>query len=247
VRPSGSSPARHRLSSWGRLVAVSACLVAGSALILTAWWLATRERQVATYNVRGALEGITLDLGAADAEIVGDPDRTAVQVRRTDRFAFGRRAVAEREAGGGVLRLRSRCPSTGFGTCSVAYRLTVPPNVPITVRTSSGNVRIANFQGSARIDTASGDVDVAGFCGFLLLARAQTGDVSASATCACERLELRSRTGDVSARVPPGRYRLDADSNEGARRVRGLVAADDAPFQIQALSTAGDVEVGVLR
>ena len=43
--------------------------------------------------------------------------------------------------------------------------------------------------------------------------------------------------------MPPGRYRVDAESDEGKRSVRGLTAADDAPFQVQALSTTGDVRV----
>ena len=123
-----------------------------------------------------------------------------------------------------MLRLRSRCPSTGLGTCSVAYRLAVPPQrADRPCAPSSGNVRIANFRGSARIDTASGDVDVAGFCGFLAArpradrrrrARARRARPSGS-SCARAR-------ATCSARVPPGRYRLDADSDDGARRVRGL-------------------------
>ena len=42
---------------------------------------------------------------------------------------------------------------------------------------------------------------------------------------------------------PAGRYRVDADTDGGDRRVVGLAAADDAPFQIQALSGTGDVDV----
>jgi hypothetical protein len=43
--------------------------------------------------------------------------------------------------------------------------------------------------------------------------------------------------------VPAGRYRVDADTDTGSRRVAGLISAEDAPFQIQALSTAGNVDV----
>ena len=53
----------------------------------------------------------------------------------------------------------------------------------------------------------------------------------------------RQRTGDVRAVVPPGRYQVDADSDVGSRSVHGVTAADDAPFQIQALSSGGDVTV----
>ena len=38
--------------------------------------------------------------------------------------------------------------------------------------------------------------------------------------------------------VPPGRYQVDAESASGATRVRGVDAATDAPFAIQALSSS---------
>ncbi len=236
-------PARRRPSAWGWLVTVSACLVGGAALTLTLWWLLTSESTVATYSVGGSVDSITLDLGTADAEIVGGGDRPDVEVRRTDEFAFGRRAEAERLASDGVLAIRSRCPRTVLGACSARYRLTVPDNVRVTVRTSSGGVRFTGYRGSAEVDTGTGDVAVASFCGFALRARSLGGDVTATASCAIERLELRSRTGDVRAVVPRARYQVDADSDVGSRTVRGVTASDDAPFQIQALSSAGDVIV----
>lgn len=234
---------RRRLTRWGWLVASSACLLLGVAIALAVWWAASAERRTGFYAVRGTLSSILLDIGDADAEIVGSRTRPTVEVRRTDSFAFGRPAGARRDVSGGVLRLDSRCPETVLPTCSAHYRLTVPDNVPVTVRTDSGDVSFRSFRGSARIDTRTGDISAEGFCGFSLQARADTGSVRATAACAPERLLLRSRTGNVDAVVPAGRYRIDADSDEGARRVAGVTAADDAPFQIQILSGTGDVNL----
>jgi Putative adhesin len=225
-------------------VTVCACLVAAGALTLAIWWFVSSETSVASYAVRGSVNGITLDLGAADAEIVGGGDRADVQVRRTDEFAFGRRAESDRSASDGELRISSRCPKSAvLHACSSHYRVTVPDNVRVTIRTTSGDVRFNGYRGSASVDTASGDIDVSRFCGFALRARAQSGDVIAGASCALERLELRSRTGDVRALVPPGRYQVDAETDDGSRKVRGVTVAEDAPFQIQVLSSAGDVAV----
>lgn len=234
---------RNRLTPWGWLVAVSTCLLLGATIVMGAWWAASAESRTGFYSVRGTLSSILLDIGDADAEIVGSRTRPTVGVRRTDNFAFGDPAVSTRDVTGGVLRLESRCPQTVLPTCSSRYRLTVPDNVPVTVRTDSGDVTFRNFRGSARIDTRSGDITAKGFCGFSLQARAETGHVRAAATCAPDRLLLRSRTGNVAAIVPAGRYRIDADSDGGSRRVAGLTAADDASFQIQVLSTTGDVNV----
>jgi Putative adhesin len=243
ARPNEVHSSRRRPSAWGWLVTVCACLVAGSALTLTVWWLVTAETSVASYAVRGSINGITLDLGSADVDIVGGGDRPAVEVRRTDEFAFGRRAVSVRDASGGELKIASRCPRTVLDVCSSRYRLTVPDNVRITIRTTSGDVRFRSYRGSAQIDTGTGDITVSGFCGFALRARAQAGAVTAGASCALERLELRSRTGDVRAVVPAGRYQVDAASDDGSRSVRGVTVTEDAPFQIQALSSSGDVAV----
>jgi hypothetical protein len=238
-----SEPSHRRPSAWGWLVGVSAVLVLGSGLALAAWWALSSETRVATYGVQGTVNSVFLDLGDADADVVGGGNRPGVEVRRTDEFAFGRKAIARRDAAGGVLRIRSRCPDAVLGACGAAYRVTVPDNVPVTVRTGSGDVRFTGYQGSAQIDTGSGDIAVTGYCGFLLRARANVGDVSAAASCATDRMELRSRTGDVRAIVPPGRYRVDADSDTGNTQVGGLTAAEEAPFVIQALSSAGDVAV----
>jgi Putative adhesin len=207
------------------------------------WWAATKEERTGTYVVRGTVNGVTLDIGDADLDIVGGGTQ-AVQVSRTDRFAFGHPAEARRVVRGGALSLRSRCPAALVGSCSSSYRLRIPDNVPVTVKTTSGDVASSGYRGSARVDTTTGDVNFNGWCGFNLQIRADAGDVRAVAACSPERLQLRSRQGSVDALVPPGRYRVDAESDEGSRSVRGVSVADDAPFQIQALSTSGDVSVG---
>ena len=76
---------------------VCACLVAGPALALVVWWLVTGETSVASYAVRGSVNGITLDLGAADGRSWAAAT-AGVEVRRTDEFAFGRRAESRRSA-----------------------------------------------------------------------------------------------------------------------------------------------------
>jgi hypothetical protein len=234
---------RHA-SSWGWLVTVSAFSLLTAALVLAVWWAATDEERSASYNVRGSVTAIALDIGEADLQIVGGGNQTALQVSHTDRFAFGHPPDAVRIVRGGTLELRSRCPAALLGSCSSAYRLRVPDNVPVRVKTTSGSVNSSGYRGSATVDTRSGDVDFDGWCGFNLQIQADVGNVRAAAACAPQRLQLRSRTGSVQALVPPGRYRVDAESDEGKRSVHGLSTGDDAPFQVQALSTTGDVRVG---
>ena len=119
----------------------------------------------------------------------------------------------------------------------------MPDNVPLVIQTSSGSVSLTGVRATVSVNTSSGPIEAAGFCGFQLRASSDTGGIRALSECSADRLELRSRAGDVRAVVPSGRYQIDAQSDTGNVRLRGLTNAPDAPFQIQALSTSGDVTV----
>jgi hypothetical protein len=225
------------------LVLVCAIVVGGAvAALLIATVASSRERSV-RFGARGALSGVGLDVAGADVEITGGGRRTLLEVERTDHFAFSHDAEVTKTVVGGELRIRARCPNTVPRSCSLRYRLVVPDNIPVDVRTTGGAVRLRGYRGSGRVTTRSGDIDVASYCGFSLQARTETGDIVAGATCAPPRMSLRSTHGDVNATVPRGRYQVEAESSGGSARVRGVASAPDAPYAIQALSSTGDVEV----
>jgi hypothetical protein len=240
-----SSAGHHaRLTPWATLVTVSAVLVVGCLGVLATLAVASQRERVVSYPVRGSLSGLTLDLGDADVTIARGGRRPAVEIERRERFAFGRSALATRQIDGGVFMLRSRCPRTVLHSCSVRYRVVVPDNVPLTIRTTDGTVRFRGYRGSARVTTERGDIDITGFCGFSLQARADGGgDIDASTACPPPQLSLRTTTGAVRARVPVGRYRVDASTSGGGAQVRGVTVDAGAPFAIQALSGSGAVSV----
>jgi hypothetical protein len=226
------------------LVAASALLLLAVAVALAVWWATSRTTQTVTYKVRGTPTTVELDVGAAPVQVIGGAT-DAVEVRRTEEFAFGRRPRVTRavDTRTGALRITARCPATVLSTCGVSFRIAVPDNVLVSARTTSGRVTITSLNGSARVATSSGDVAISGFCGFTLIATSASGDVSSAADCSPDRMELRSGSGDVHAVVPAGRYRVDAHNDANGQRVRNLTEADDASFAIQALSGSGEVTV----
>ena len=232
-----------RISRWGLVVMASSLLIVGGAAALAVASVTSSHKRLVSFSVRGSLSGVALDVDGADVLIAGGGQRAELGVQRTDRFAFGHDAVVQRSVAGTELRIHSRCPNAVPRACSVSYRVVVPDNVPVTVRTGGGTVRFQGYRGSARVTTRSGDIAIAGFCGFSLEARAESGDIAASAACAPQQLTLRSTQGSVHVSVPPGRYQVEAESASGRHSVRGLDAAPDAPFAIQALSSSGDVTV----
>lgn len=235
-------PARRTRVAWTPLVAASAAALALALVAVAISWAASQETRIASYAVRGDLARVELDVRSGRVEIA-DAGGAAVQVRRTDRFAYGHSSEEHRSVSGGLLRIQSRCPSVVVGSCSADYRVAVPENVPVSVRTGDGDVHVAAFRGSVQIQSGAGDVAVDAFCGFSLSVKTASGDVHATATCSPQTLDLRSSSGSLDATVPTGSYRVDADSNAGRRDVTGVQQSSDAPFEIQALSDSGDVTV----
>jgi hypothetical protein len=238
---SESQPAPAGTAAWWWLVAVSVIALVASGATLAIWWAASRETRTTSYRVLGDLAGIRLDLGDADVEIDGGAN--AVEVRRVDRFAYGAPSRERHSVSDGTLAINSRCPDQVLGSCRATYRLAVPDNVPLEIQTASGSVSLTGVRSSVTVSTGTGPISAAGFCGFQLRASSDSGSVRALAECSADRLDLRSRSGAVRVVVPTGRYSIEAESDSGAVRVRGLTTAPDAPFQIQAVSTSGDVSV----
>ena len=102
--PARRSPVRRpgsarRASPWWWLVTASALVLVLVAAVMGAWWAATRETRITTYRVVGTLSGVELDLGAAPVEIAGGAGG-AVEVRRTEDYAFGQPAAGDAHRGG---------------------------------------------------------------------------------------------------------------------------------------------------
>jgi hypothetical protein len=232
-----------RLSPWGRVVAISALLVVGGALALAIGALASTREIRASYPVTGTIEGLAFDLGDGDIVVVGGGRRDGVEVQRNERYSFGHRAETAPRVDGATYRVRSRCPISLLGPCRVGYRIVVPDNVALDIRTSGGHVSLQGYRGSAKVITGDGGIDISGYCGNSLDARAGAGHISLQAACAPPQMSLRSGSGAIRAVLPAGRYNLDAESTSGSERVQGVTPRDDAPYSVQVLSASGDVSV----
>jgi Putative adhesin len=235
-----SRPGLH--STWELLVWASGLVLVIVLVALAVEWISSSETRVTTYAVTGSPTGIVLHVHSGNVDVLAGANR-AVEVRRTEHLSFGHKSRETRSVSGGTLSIDSACPTLIVGTCSADYRLTVPDNVPITVRTDGGAVHLAAFRGSARIQTDSGNVTVDAFCGFTLVVRTGSGNARTATACSPQHLTMQSNSGDVDASVPPGRYRLQATSDSGSETVSGISQSDTAPFGITATSKSGDVSV----
>ena len=228
---------------WRRAVAASAAIVTTVVLAFGVAWLATDRSRTTSYVVGGEVSRIELAISSGHAVIVGTQSST-IEVRRTDRYAFGHPARERRSLSAGVLRISSSCPKIVVGACSASYEVAVPETVSVSVRTDDGAVRLTGFRGTADVRTRGGAVTVEAYCGFDLGARTLSGDVRIAAACSPAHLEVLTRSGNAVAQVPPGRYRLSASAGGGEAHVSGVVRDASAPFTIDMHSGSGTVTIG---
>ncbi len=232
----------RNLSAWCVVLVGSAAVLVTAAGVIAALWLSSTKTMAVSSHMSVSLMGIELRVQSGDVAVVGG-SQNGVSITSNDHAAFGHGPHQIRSLHRGILQISSSCPRMVIGSCSASYRLVVPNDVPISIRTERGNIRLDGYRGSADIATDTGSIKVEDYCGFVLGAASASGDVSVSSACSPERLTLRSDSGDVAATVPSGDYRIQAASGAGATSVRGLTDDDGAPWAIEALSNTGDVSL----
>lgn len=206
------------------------------------------------------------DTGAVELTGVaaGEPLRVVEHVER-GLSAPKRSAV---RGPGGALTLTGDCPGTGFGSCEIRYRVSVPADTRVVVRSGTGRVHAAGLASESPVTLSSGtgDIDVRGLRAPVVALDSGTGEVEASgvdaprvtATSATGAvgvsmdrvpgdLRAHSSAGSVAVDVPDAAYALDASTAAGKLINAGVRDVATSPRRLSATSDAGDVVLSVRR
>ena len=232
----------RRLTRWHAVVVASGAIIALVVVVTGVGWVASLRTRSSSYVVTAPVSRVDLRLASGDADIVASSS-PAVQVRRTENYAFGHPARERRWLTRGVLHIVSGCPRIVIGSCSASYEVAVPQGVTINVHTGSGGIRMNGVSGDATVGTHSGNVDVEAYCGFHLSAASESGDLTVVTACPPQSLRLQTGSGDAAALVPPGRYRIAALSGGRRQRVTGVTDDPTSAFTITVESGSGAVAV----
>ncbi len=120
------------------------------------------------------------------------------------------------------VRLQTAIPSGGgnFSHREVNYRLTVPRQASVRLRTSNGTVRAAGIRGDARLETTNGSIHATGLGGSI-----EGGTTNGSVTIEVDSLgkdgiRLETTNGSIALTMPSA-----AKADIAARCVNGSVRA----------------------
>ncbi|TCO46967.1 putative adhesin [Kribbella antiqua] len=239
-------------------IAISVALILGGVY----WALTGLTEDTKTGQDSYPVQGDTLTVESSSAYVeVRSGDVSEVQVeRRFERNVFGSDPSEKYEDG--KLELRdSGCGFLSFG-CETNYVLTVPKDVKVTLKSSSGDVKVSGVSAGADLKSSSGSIEVHGVGGALRM-ESSSGDLEAqdlSATTvstesssgsvdldfatAPQSVEAEASSGDVTIRIPSGieSYKVDAETSSGDESAN--VKSDPAATRtIKAQTSSGDVTI----
>jgi putative adhesin len=178
---------------------------------------------------------LELDLGSGDVELQAGSEQD-VRVETTQHGWWqGQPVAVERLADHVLVRNEAHSALFGlcFGRCGLTYRITVPRDISLTVRTTSGDINASGAAGSLSLATGSGDVEANDIPSGVTVSTS-SGDVQLSDVGG--KLDVQTSSGDVQ---------LDAGRVDGAtvRTSSGDVELDGVAGALALQSSSGDITV----
>ena len=184
-------------------------------------------------------KGGSLDLSNISGDIAitgGAGDQVVVDAVKRGKTAEDLKLVQiEVIAGASRVEVRTQYPRERRNVnVSVDFTVTVPRGANVTVRTVSGNLKLASIDGSLMADSVSGDVTVTS-AGQLESARTVSGNVLVESASSEGDISFASVTGDVSLKAVKARG-IEANSVSG-----GVDLGDVTCSRAKAKSVRGDI------
>jgi hypothetical protein len=236
----GPSPLLRTLRPLVITVVLAVVVLGGFALVshLTA---STRTAEgVLDLEGAGRLE---VQAGPADVRVVPGDVRVPRYTARVRSGLLDTRFDVQRV--GETVRIDAGCRPVFDPGCGVDVTITVPEDLDVDLLTGSGDVDVSGLGGVLVLRSGSGDVEASALRTPDLTVRTGSGDVDASFVDQPAAVKVDAEDGDVELTLPAGprSYRVDARSGSG--EVESAFGATDDPSArlVRVRSDAGDVEV----
>lgn len=225
-RPAGTMSMERRYG-----IAISVALILGGVY----WALTSLTENTRTSHQSYPVVGTTLSIDSSSAEVEvhsGDVKEITVN-RRSERNALGG-DPKEKYDDGRLVISDTNCGFLSFG-CHTGYVVTVPKDLSVSIKTSSGDVKVTGLGGHTKLESSSGkleaqrlsgdleaesssgDLDAEGLSSGSVIAKTSSGSIELTFASAPSSVQAKSSSGDVLVRLPTGTetYKVDTDTNSG--------------------------------
>ncbi|MEV8373486.1 DUF4097 family beta strand repeat-containing protein [Kribbella sp. NPDC056861] len=252
-RPAGTMSTERRYG-----IAISVALILGGVY----WALTGLSEDTKTSQQSYQVVGTTLAIDSSSAELeVRSGDVSEIKVdRRFERNALGS-DPKDKYDGGKLTITDSSCGFLSFG-CDTHYVVTVPKDLDVSIKTSSGNLKVSGLDGRTKLEsssgkieahdlsgdleaeTSSGDLEATGLGSGSVISKSSSGSIELTFNSAPTAVQAKSSSGDVLVQLPVGSetYKVDTDTSSGDERAD--VKVDPASTRTITIETSsGDAVV----
>jgi hypothetical protein len=112
---------------------------------------------------------------------------------------------------------------------------------PVELQATSGDIRVLDAASTVKVKSTSGDVQAINAAGAVDL-EVTSGDITAKLANPAS-VRVRAHSGDVEVIVPPGKYKVNADTGSGDNTVTGVTNDSTAKNTLDVETTSGDVRL----
>ncbi|WP_043270189.1 DUF4097 family beta strand repeat-containing protein [Streptomyces sp. CT34] len=140
--------------------------------------------------------------------------------------------------------------------CSVSYTVDLPGTVPVSgettngalklskvgavkVSTSSGSVDLDQVSGAVDVRTTNGEVTGKGLAGSRTAVETSNGRIDLTATTP-QDIRAKTSNGAVAVTVPDSRYRVSADTDNGAKKI-GVTQDPAGRYRLDLTTSNGEI------
>lgn len=261
-RPPPAEPPRPARRSRAWLIAGSVLLVPVLVwgVLQAVFQLAHSEETVAETVAADGITTIVVRNPTGLVEVVGD-DVEEVTIRAEVSHGL-RRTGFGHDVDGDRLEVWGTCPLIGSSWCEVKYRIQVPTDMSVEVRSadratvrnvsgtvdariSNGSVATSGLSGPAVLHSTNGSVRVEDHRGRELDVTTTNGDLAVDFREPPDMVTARSTNGDVLVVLPPDdeiRYSVTVESNNGTR-TNEVVTDPNSDREVTARTNNGDATV----
>ncbi|WP_131737612.1 DUF4097 family beta strand repeat-containing protein [Actinomadura roseirufa] len=233
-----------------RLVGIVVAVSAGAAVLGACDF---KERTTVTDDAVLAqkISSVRLDSTSGGVILRGHRTPGKVSLHRSIAYANDKPTGPTYEVAGGVLTLR------GCGDdCSVTYTIDLPAGLPVSGRTSTGEIglidmgtiQVATTSGRIRLDQITGTVDVRttngqitgrGLRGGRIRAQTSNGGIDLTSTTP-QDIWAKTSNGSVTLTVPTGRYQVAARNSNGDKNL-GVPNDPNGDHRLDATTSNGAI------